>query len=173
MRHRALISLVSGGCLLLSGLTGCEGLQRKFTRKPKHPQPPPTPVIQFLDYSKAMTPLDRYRKHFLMFDYWNDTLIEALQGQSPNPKRYRRASTEALGELETLKGLVSDELAARLAPLIEERVQIDRQLQSGVLAAYQANTVLRALEAQTREFERGFYWRDVEDQLKATDARAD
>jgi len=167
------MSLVSGGCLLLSGLTGCEGLQRKFTRKPKHPQSPPTPVIQFLDYSKAMTPLDRYRKHALMFDYWNDALLEALQSPPLNPKRYRRASTEALGELETLKGLVSDELAARLAPLIEERVQLDRQLQGATFSANRAGAVRRALEAQTREFEQGFYWRDVEDQLKATDARAD
>ena len=173
MRHRALVCLLSGAGLMLIGLTGCEGLSRKFTRKPKHPHPPPAPVIQFLDYSKAMTPLDRYRKHYLMFDYWNETLIDALQGQSPNPKRYRRASTEALGEMETIKGLVSEELAARLAPLIGERVWIDRQLQSGGFAAHQASAVRQALEAQTREFERGFHWRDVEDHLKAGDAPTD
>jgi len=153
-------------CVAFTALSGCEALQRKLTRKPKHPKPPPTPIIQFLDYSKAMTPLDRYRKHYLVFDYWNDELIGGLQSQPLNPKRCRRASAEALAELETLKGLVTDEVAVRLAPLIEERLEIDRQIQRGSFAASQANVMWRTLEAQTRRFQREFYWRDVEDHLQ-------
>ena len=113
-----------------------------------------------------MTPLDRYRKHYMVFDYWNDELMEALQSPPQNPKRFRRASTEALAELETMKDLVVDEMAARLTPLIEERAAIDHELQGGGFSASQAPTLVRRLESQTRELQRGFFWRDVEDRLK-------
>ena len=147
-------------------LCGCESVQRKFTRKSKRAEPPPSPIINFQDYTRAMTPLDRYRKHYLMFDYWNDELIESLQSPPLNPKRFKRASTEALGELHMMQGLVSDDLAGRMAPLIHERSTIDRQLQAGGIADIQAGMLSRTLEAQTRHVHREFFWRDVQDQLK-------
>jgi len=162
----SLFVLLSAFCLLLSGTAGCEALQRKFTRKPKKPQPPPTPIIQFQDYTRAMTPLDRYRKHYLMFDYWNDELLEAL-GVSPlNSKRLKRSSTEALGELETIKVLVQEEVGAKLDPWIARRSEINRQLHAGVLNESQVRVLQRELEAQTWQFQRDFFWRDVEDRLQ-------
>ena len=151
---------------LVAALAGCESLERKFTRKPKHPLPPPNPIINFQDYNRTFTPLDRYRKHYLMFQYWNDALIDGLQSSPLNPKRFKRASTESLAELETLKGLVTEEVAARMAPVIEGRSTIDRQLQSGDIGEMQVHAVTRDLEAQTRTIHRNFFWRDIEDQLK-------
>ena len=119
-----------------------------------------------------MTPLDRYRKHYLMFDYWNEELIEALQSNPINPKRFKRASSEALEELRTMSSLVVDDVAARFTPLIEERDQIDRDLQSGGFNTSQANIFGRTLEAQTRQIHREFFWRDVEDRLKPQDHSA-
>ena len=157
-------------CLLLAALSGCESVQRKFTRRPKRPEPPPSPIINFQDYSRAMTPLDRYRKHYLMFDYWNDELIESLQSVPLNSKRFRRASTEALAELRTMQGLVSHEVAGRMTLLVDERSRIDRQLQTGMIAETQAGLISRTLEVQTRQVQREFSWRNVQDQLKASDA---
>jgi len=148
------------------GLGGCESLQRKFTRKPKGPVPRPSPIIGIQDYSRAMTPLDRYRKHYMMFDYWNDELIEALQATSPNPKRFKRASEEALTELRTMRDLVLEDVAARLDPLLEERAKIHRQLQSAQFTPSHNSAIGRVLEAQTRQIQREFYWRDVQDRLK-------
>ena len=113
-----------------------------------------------------MTPLDRYRKHYLMFDYWNDELIEALQGGTPNPKRFKRASEEALTELQTMKGLLIEEIAVRLDPLIEERAKIDRQLHHPGFTTTSTNAIGRILETQTRQIQREFFWRDVQEQLK-------
>lgn len=160
------IVLPTAYCLLLTAGMGCESLQRKFVRKPKHPAPLPSPIITFQDYTRAMTPLDRYRKHYLMFDYWNDELLEALTGNTPSLKRLKRASTEALGELETMRELVADDRAASLEPLIEERAKIDRQLQHGHLSWSQTTAVSRVLEAQTRQIQREFFWREVEDHLR-------
>ncbi len=157
-------------CGVLIASSGCESLQRKFTRKSKHPKAAPTPIINFQDYTQAMTPLDRYRKHYLMFDYWNDELIESLQQKPQNPKRFRRASSEALAELEVMKGLLADAAAVRFEPVIEERTRINRQIQSGGLGSMQANVLWRTLEAQTRQIHREFFWRDAEDRLKEPSA---
>lgn len=166
--------LLTAACLLLAGLsTGCESLQRKFTRKSKQAKAPPTPIISFQDYTRTMTPLDRYRKHYMLFDYWNDNLIRSLQDSSPNPKRFKLASQEALGELETLKGLLTDEPSARLDSLIQERTRLHQRLQRGSFSAAEASSVCRLLEAQTRQVQREFFWRDVQDHLKAQDAKAD
>ena len=155
---------------LVTGLTGCESLQRKFTRKPKQAPKPLAPIITFQDYSRAMTPMDRYRKHYMMFDYWNDELMEALQGSTPNPKRFKRASEEALTELQTMKELLIDDVAVRLDPLLEERAKIHRQLQAPSFNTGSANTIGRTLESQTRQIQREFFWRDVQESLKPQDS---
>ncbi len=166
MRPRSCMLLLTTYCSLLTVLVGCESLERKLTRKPKHPPPAPSPIIQFQDYTRSMTPLDRYRKHYMIFDYWNGEFIEALQSPSLNQKRLSRASTESLGELRTMQGLLREDKAAQFAPLLEEREAIDRQLQGGGIDALRAVTPLRQLEAQSRQIHRDFFWRDVQDQLR-------
>ena len=172
MRHRALVYLVSGVCLLLIGLTGCEGLQRKFTRKPKHAAAPANPIISFQDYTRAMTPMERYRKHAIMFDYWNDELLDTLQDTHPSPKRLKRASSESLMELEALQGLLSEEKSSHLNQFVEERVKINEQLQAGSLNWSQTSILWQRLESQTRHIQRDFSWRDVEDDLKPEEPSA-
>ena len=171
MRRHGPVILAAVGWLLMSGLTGCESLQKKLTRKPKQPKAAPTPVIQFQDYSRAMTPLDRYRKHYLIFDYWNGELFDALQSRPLNPKRYRRASSDALGELQALQGLLTEELAERLAPLIEDRTTLDTRLRQGGISDSQVPIIQRDLEAQTRRFQREFFWRKVQDHLQPQEQR--
>ena len=97
--HDQTLTLMVACCLSLVAAVGCESLQRKFTRQPTHAAPPPNPIINFQDYSRAMTPLERYQKHYLIFGYWNDTLLAGLQERSLNPKRVLRASEESLHEL--------------------------------------------------------------------------
>src|SRR3990167_1909547 len=153
-------------CLLLvASVTGCESLQRKLTRK-KKVQPPPAPVTLFQDYSAAITPLDRYQKHYAIFDYWNAGLLAALEARPLNPKRVMLASTEALGELETMKTLLTESAAARLDSLVKEQTKIHHEAVSPGLDAYGAATVARRLEAQTRSIHRDFFWRKVQDELK-------
>ena len=172
MRHkgRALRALGIGVCVAL-WVGGCESLQRKFTRKPSSLKPQ-TPIIQFQDYTRSMTPVDRYRKHAMLFDYWNSDLLETLQGRLFNAKRARRASSESLLELRELQDLLMDESAQRLSPIIAERQRIDQQIQAGAVVPPQALGAVQQLEAQTRAVHRDFYWRDVQDQLKAMEPAA-
>ena len=165
-----LVSVLVGGVIAATA-AGCESLERKFTRKPKTPTERPNPVIVFQDYSQAMTPLERYRKHYLMFGYWNGELLEALQVPALNPKRITRASTESLSELTALRNLLESDLAGRLDPVIEARTAIDRQVQGASFGAAQAIRIVQVVEAQTRQINREFFWRDVQDHLK-TDGQA-
>lgn len=171
-RDSSRLARVACCLLLVAALMGCESLQRKLTRKPKHPNPPPTPIISFEDYTRTMTPLDRYRKHYLMFDYWNSQLIEASRSDPINPKRLARASDESLAELETMRALVTDELAERFVPLIEARKKISQALQHPGFSAFRSTIIGRELEAQARQIHRELYWRDVEDRLKPQEAPA-
>ena len=163
--QRAFLSVVAC-CVLLVAVVGCESFQRKFTRRSKRAAPPPSPIINFQDYSQAMTPLERYRKHYLMFDYWNGELIDALKSEPPNPKRYKRASNEAIAELQAMQGLVKEELAHRFEPVLAERSRLDRQLQSATFDATRASAAWRVLDTQILAIHRAFFWRDVEDELK-------
>ena len=115
-----------------------------------------------------MTPLDRYRKHSALFDYWNAELLDGLAPQEVNPKKVRQASAESLQELRALQGLLQDELAAGVDRLIAERTRIDRQLQGGAFNPAQADLLRRDVEAQTRQVHRELFWRDVQDRLKAS-----
>src|SRR3989338_8735827 len=81
--HRGWFRLCAVCCVLSAALTGCESLQRKLIRKPKN-RPKPTPIVTFTDYTRTMTPLDRYRKHAVIFEYWNGELVKALEDTVPN-----------------------------------------------------------------------------------------
>lgn len=166
-QHRRKVALFVILIAMISN-SGCESFQRKFTRRPKQAPKPPTPVIAFQDYSGAMTPLERYRKHYVMFDYWNQDLIDALQARSPNPKRYCRSSEEAIIELKTMQSLLLDASAQSLGPLIEKREKTNQQIQSQEYRDQaQVGITVRQVELQTRDIHRQFFWRDIQEQLKA------
>lgn len=158
-------------CVLLAAGTGCESFQKKFTRKPKASSAQkPTPVISFQDYSRALTPADRYRKHYMLFDYWHTQLVDALDDAAMNPKRLKRNSQDALAELRILRTLVTDDVGAALDPIIEERESLNRQIQQEAVSASRAPAVVRILQAHMDRIHRDFFWRDVENHLKPADA---
>jgi len=102
----------------------------------------------------------------VLFEYWNAELLDGLKVPTANPKRLKRTSAESLEELRILRGLLQDDLAARMDRIIEERQGLDRQIQSGSYSQAQLDAMRRALETQTRQLDREFFWRDVEDRLK-------
>ena len=166
--HNSCAVLLAAACGLVAG-TGCESLQRKFIRKSKTPVGRPSPVTAFEDYSHSMTPLDRYRKHYTLFEYWNADALDAIGSWNMNPKQAKRASAEALQELQYVQRLLQEPLAGQLAPLITERQQINEQLQKGTYSHSELDTYRRTFDRQTRQIHREFYWRKVQDQLKPSE----
>lgn len=166
LRFFRILALVTLHCALVTSLGCSEAIQKKFIRKPKTPVGRPQPVVSFRNYMEGMTPLDRYRKHSAMLAYWDDQLITELQGRNVNAKRAQRASQESLEELRLLSGLLREEAAAELQPLIEERARIDRHLQGSIAGGTQLRNTARTLETQARQLTRRFDWRRIEDRLK-------
>ena len=144
--------------------SGCETLQQKFVRKSKTTKRD-SPIILFEDYTSTQTPLDRYRKHYAMFDYWNAQLLDELSAREVNTKRVHQASVEALKELQSLKAMLSDELQGTAGQFIRDRGRFDLAIQRGDAASSQRDWLRRDVEAQTRQIHRTLFWRKVEDHL--------
>lgn len=151
---------------LLPAVAGCESLQRKLIRPRKTPVVRPAPVVNFQDYSQAMTPVERYRKHVLMFDYWSEQLLDELARSDANPKRFRNASAQSLEELQQLQALLQPARAAAVEPLLAERRSIDAQVQSGPYHPASLSALRMRAEAQKRRISREMDWRNVQDALK-------
>ncbi len=163
--------LLLAAILLIAG-AGCESFQRKFTRKKKTDEATPSPVISFQDYSRTQTPMDLYRKHYLMFEYWNSELQDALESSPVNPKRIRLASEESCLELQALQRLLTDEAGAPLAAAIEERQGMDRQLQDRTLTRPAAQLLKKTIDAHARLVNGQFFWRSVQNRLNPRPAAA-
>lgn len=167
--HRTQRLLLSAVCCLLSaGVLGCESVQRKFIRKRKE-APRPSPIVQFRDYREAMDALERYRKHFVLFQYWNGELLRSL-GSGMSLKAARHVSGEALQELRTLRGLLTEPAGASLDPMIAQRQQIHERLMNGTYMPSQPGPLRQTLDTQTRLIYRDFTWRDVQERLHVAPA---
>ncbi len=169
MRRFFRILLAGSLCFSLVGSAGCESLQRKFTRKSKTQKERPDPVIRFQDYSKSMKPSERYDKHYLMFKYWSDDLLEALSASRLNFKEIRRASSGSLTEMRTLHESLPQGLVERFLPFLKEREDIDHVCQETVTPA-QVDSLRRRIESQARAVHRDFAPDKVRDQLDASAA---
>ena len=150
---------------LLAG-AGCESMQQKFTRRKTKVEEAPAPVITFEDYSRTQTPLDLYRKHYLMFEYWNSELQDALESSPVNPKRVRLASEESYLELQSLQRLLTEEAGAPLAAVLEERRGLNAQLNNQSLSRPAAQLLKKPIDAHARLINGQFFWRTMKDRLK-------
>ena len=152
------------GLLIATGCT--DAMMKKFVRQPKA-QPRPSPIVQFDEYAASTSPLDLYRKHATVFEYWNAELLDALLPTANNSKRVKRASQESLRQLEAMVQLLADASAGQVQPLLEERRKLDRQLQDQVDDHAQAALLRQSLELQQRRLHRYMAVGKVTDHLRA------
>lgn len=140
-------------------------MQKKFIRQAK-PQPRPSPIINFENYTLGATPLERYRKHYMVFDYWNAELLDALAPSASNPKRIRRASQESLSQLQQMTMLLDEPTAASVQPLLEERRKLDRQLQDRGDDLTQLSVIRQRAELNQRRIHRLMSVSKVQERLR-------
>lgn len=100
---------------LLFSSFGCESLKKKFTRKKKEPV---TKVAYFRVKKYDIKPsMELYEKHYVYWINWQRKLTDTL---GKNFKSDRRSSEEAIGQLEDMAGILTDEKAELLVPHINE-----------------------------------------------------
>ena len=76
--------------VLINGLTGCEAMQKKFTRKNKTVVKPH--FYQLKKYTKKPSP-ELYKQHYAYWESWQEEMVQFI-GQ--NHKKDERAIEEAI-----------------------------------------------------------------------------
>ena len=84
--------------VLAVNLTGCEAIQRKFTRRKKDVKSPH--FYQIKKYEKKPSPL-LYKQHFAYWSSWQEELIQVI---GENNKKDKRCIEEALGDSAVFAG---------------------------------------------------------------------
>lgn len=141
-------------------LTGCEAIQKKFTRKPKKPK---KGAVRFQkeDYTQGFPNDIRYNNHYLYWRHWEDELIAALKGD--NEKKHIQCATQAYYELKQVKELLIEPKYSELDPYLKELEGIKSQVLDRNLSPGKRSTLMTQLESHRRRVEKHFYTKDVRD----------
>ena len=105
--------------ILALTLTGCDALQRKFTRKKKYTKPVPR-LYQLKKYDiKPSAAL--YSKHYAYWQSWMSELIQDLGG---NRKKDIRCIEEALSQAHDMQNILVQEKADALGKHIHRLEEV-------------------------------------------------
>ena len=136
-------------------------IQKKFTRKIYHP--PPAAAIATKDYESQLSPEERYRRHYAMWDFWQAELMEGLSG---NTKRAIRAAEEGLGELQAMQSLLVPDKREPLGVLIARWTLLRDQLVQGTMSDTACYRWRSELESQKRTLHHDFAWQRVQESVQ-------
>lgn len=147
---------------LISGLTGCETLRRKFTRKRK--AKPVRPMF-YREGESEMTrpPLELYMMHYVYWKTWMDDLIN---NAGVNKKRDKRASNEAIGNLLDMRKRLTEEKQKELDEYIDEVRRITDKIQTGILNEARLGRLKQELDKVKSRVVRKFYYKKVREHIK-------
>lgn len=143
---------------------GCEGLKRKFIRKPKVARQ--TEPIFALEkaYRPEQPPEIRYQAHFA---YWKAAHDDLLWGME-RATRARRlsAARQAIKELRAMQALLEGPPAGSVGTLIDALTVVETQLASPTLSPSRLATMRSTLEALRRRIDKGYDYHKIKAHVK-------
>jgi hypothetical protein len=146
---------------LAANLTGCEALQRKFTRKKKDTVKMPR-FYQIKKYTKKPSP-ELYKQHFAYWESWQSELIQYL-GQ--NHKKDVRAMEEAVGHLKDMQSILIPSKADAMQPHVE-RMEAARAIVLRDDISFATKDYVRGvLDREDRIIKREFCYNKVKNDLR-------
>jgi len=148
--------------VILLLLTGCAGLQRKFTRK-KNKEEKISPVVISFDYAKGLRVDELYKKRFLFWRTWQDELIDRMDGAY---KKRIECYDQAIMNLREMQKYLIGAKAEKLAPFIEEISVIDPDIRKKKLSKSEQYGMTRLLEKTKRQIDKQFSYSKVKDFLE-------
>lgn len=146
---------------LAAGLTGCEAVQRKFTRKPKATVKMPH-FYQLKKYTMKPSP-ELYKQHFAYWASWQEDLIQSI-GQ--NHKRDMRSMEEALGHLKDMQNILIPSKAEEMQPHVERMEGAKDIIFRSDLSFTDRDYVRGILEREDRAIKRDFCYGKVRNDLR-------
>jgi hypothetical protein len=132
-------------------LTGCDALQRKFTRKKKAPVKMPR-IFQEKKYVKSPTP-ELYQKHYV---YWMTWHSEVLQKLGKNRLRCERCMEELIGHLQDMQNMLVPEKGGELTPHIKNLMTVRDMIMKDDLGKGNETYARMTLEREDRYIKREF-----------------
>ena len=145
---------------LAVGLTGCDAVQRKFTRKKKETKAPR--IFQEKKYEKKPTP-ELYEKHFA---YWSSWSSEILQDLGDNRKKDRMCIEQLIGQLNDMKNILVPEKGEELAKHIKRYETARDIIFREELSQYNKGFVLTTLDREDRLINNEFCISKVKNYLR-------
>ena len=110
---------------LTTSLTGCEALQRKFTRKKKAKPIRPMFYKEVDGVSASRPAAELYMTHYV---YWKTWMNDLIQNAGKNRKRDIRAANEAVANLDDMKEYLTGEKKEELEGYITELRKVATQV---------------------------------------------
>ncbi|MFA6321166.1 MAG: hypothetical protein WCY36_04835 [Candidatus Omnitrophota bacterium] len=147
--------------ILTVNLTGCDAVQRKFTRKKKNVVKKPR-FYQLKKYTKKPSP-ELYKQHFA---YWESWQAELMQYVGQNHKKDVRAIEEATGHLKDLQNILIPSKAEEMQPHVEKMEYAKEIIYRGDLSFANKDYVRSLIEREDRAIKRDFCYSKVRDSLR-------
>jgi len=142
-------------------LTGCEAMQRKFTRKKKR-----TPIRPRFYQEGAAETRPHLELYMMHYTYWKTWAEELVAKAGTNNKRDLLASREALGHLRDMRKYLSEEKAKELDIYIENTRNITDQItEGGGAPEMRIGYLKQKLDNIRARVVRNFYYKKVRDDI--------
>jgi len=142
-------------------ISGCAGLQRKFTRKKKKEEKL-APVITTYDYSKDLRVDKLYKKHFLFWKTWHTELIDKMDfGYKKRSVCYHHTVENLL----EMKKYLAQSKQEELWPIMVKIKSIDSDVKKKRLSKSEMYRMKQLLEKAKRRIDKEFSYSKVKDFL--------
>ncbi len=145
---------------LAMSLTGCEALQKKFTRKKTTVKNPH--FYQLKKYTRKPSP-ELYKQHYAYWESWQSQLIQVI---GENNKKDKQCIEEAVGHLKDMQNILIPTKAEEMQPHIEKMEDAKEAIFRGELNFAKRDDIRRTLEREDRAIKRGFCYNKVKDYLR-------
>lgn len=155
---------IISAALILSltiGTTGCETIQRKFTRKKKRKILTPRFYQEGLEDTRSN--LELYIMHYTYWKTWQDELIT---NSGKNAKRDTMASNELIGHLNDMKRYLVEEKSKELDSYLEQIKKIINEISKGGLTTMRLELHKQRLGNIKGRIMRKFYYKKIKDYIK-------
>lgn len=157
---RKIVSIVLILALALE-FTGCEAVQRKFTRKKK--REPIRPRFYQGGMAETRPNLELYTMHYVYWKTWHEDLVD---NAGTNSKRDTLACTEVIGNLIDMRKRLKEKKAKELDAYIEKVKKITDEIRSGGFTSVRLGFLKQKLDNIKGRIIRKFYYKKVRDDIK-------
>jgi hypothetical protein len=147
--------------VLVTNLSGCETVRKKFTRKKKTVVKMPR-IYQVRKYEKKPI-AELYAKHFAYWVSWHSELLRTL---GANHKKDKKCIEEIMNNLNDLRNMLLPEKAEALKVHMEKLERVRTVIEREELTQFNKSYVAMTLDREDRSIKRDFKLSKVKDFLK-------